>query len=78
MKRAAVLGVAVAFVSAWVALAAGLTAVWLTEQVRVFGLVMMPTAIVASLLVLYFDWRMRLLRGVTAEHNADDDLNTAA
>ena len=33
------------------AMAAGITAVWLTEDVRVFGLVMLPTAIVAGLLV---------------------------
>ena len=62
MKKAAILAVVLAFVSVWVVLAAGLTAVWLTEGVRVVGLVMLPTAIVASLLVLYFDWRGRLMR----------------
>ena len=35
-------------------------------------------AVVASLLVLYFDSRVRLIRGVTAEHDAHDDLNKAA
>jgi len=49
MKRAAIL-------------MAGLTAVWLTEAMREFALVMLPTAIVASILVLYFDWRGRLMR----------------
>jgi hypothetical protein len=49
------------FVSIWVVMAAGITAVWLTEEVRVFGLVMLPTAIVAGLLVVYFDWRANLL-----------------
>jgi len=62
VKKAAILAVVLAFVSVWVVLAAGLTAVWLTEGVRVVGLVMLPTAIVASLLVLYFDWRGRLMR----------------
>jgi hypothetical protein len=30
---------------------------------------MLPMAAVASLLVLYFDWRGRLIRGVRTEHN---------
>jgi hypothetical protein len=38
-------------------------AVWLIEGVRVVGLVMIPTAIAGALIVLYFDWRSRLLRG---------------
>ena len=66
MKRTAIAALALAFVSVWVALAAGLAAVWLTEEVRVVGL-MVPTAIVASLLVLYFDWRERLLRRMLAD-----------
>ena len=78
MKRAAILAVALAFVSIWVVLAASLTAVWLTEEVRVVGLVMLPTAIVASLLVLYFDWRGRLMRRVRGEHDRHDDFNKAA
>ena len=64
MKRAAILAVALAFVSIWVVMVAGLAAVWLTEEVRVFALVVLPTAIVASLLVLYFDWRGRMMRRV--------------
>ena len=52
VKRAALVAVALAFVSMWVVMAAGLTAVWLTEAARVVGLVMLPTAIVAWLLVL--------------------------
>ena len=78
MKRAAILAVALVFVSIWVVMAAGLTAVWLTEEVRVFGLVMLPTAIVASLLVLYFDWRGRMMRRLRAEHDAHQDLDKAA
>jgi hypothetical protein len=54
------------FVSIWVVLAAGITAVWLTEEVRVFGLVILPTGIVAALLVVYFDWRAKLRRRVVA------------
>jgi hypothetical protein len=42
--------VVLAFVGIWVVLAVGATAVWLTGEVRVFGLVALPTAIVASLL----------------------------
>ena len=58
--------------------ATGLTAVWLTEEVRVFGLVMLLTAIVASLLVLYFDWRRRMMRHLRAEPDAHQDLEKAA
>ena len=43
--------------------------VWLTSEVRVFGLVMLPTAIVAALLVVYFDWRAKLRRRVLAERD---------
>ena len=43
------------------------TAVWLIEDVRLFGVVMIPTAIVAALLVLFFDWRAQLFSG--AERN---------
>ena len=62
VRKATVLAVVLAFVGLWVVLAVGATAVWLTGEVRVFGLVALPTAIVASLLVLYFDWREKLLR----------------
>jgi uncharacterized membrane protein len=59
--------VVLAFVAIWVVLAAGATAVWLTGEVRVFGLVALPTAIVAGLLVVFFDWRERLLRRMLGE-----------
>lgn len=78
MKRERILAVALAFVSVWVALAAGLTAVWLTEEVRVFGLVMLPTAVAAALVVLYFEWRGRLMRRSRAEHDAYGALDKAA
>ena len=75
MRRATVLAVVVALVSLWVVVAAGITAVWLTDEARVFGLVMLPTVIVASLLVLYFDWRGRLRQRAVAE---GDEFNDAA
>jgi hypothetical protein len=57
-----ILAVALAFVGIWIVFATGATAVWLTGEVRVFGLVALPTAVVAGLLVVYFDWREKLLR----------------
>jgi hypothetical protein len=66
-KKETILAVALALVGIWVVLATGATAVWLTGEVRVFGLVALPTAIVASLLVVYFDWREKLLRRMLAE-----------
>ena len=49
------------FVSIWLVMPTGITAVWLTEQVKVLSLVMLPTAIFAGLLVVYFEWRAKLL-----------------
>lgn len=72
MKRAEILAVVLAVVSVWT-LAAG-PAVWLMEGVRVMGLLMLPTAIVASLLVLYFDWRGRLMRRALIEGDAHEDV----
>ena len=66
-RTAAILAVVLAFVAIRVALAARAMAVWLTGEVRVFGLVALPTAIVAGLLVVYFDWRERLLRRMFGE-----------
>lgn len=78
MRKAGSLAVALVFVSVWVVGAAGLTAVWLTDEVRVFALVTLPTAIVASLLVLYFDWRGRWRRRVHAEHDGHEYFDKAA
>jgi hypothetical protein len=47
----------------------GITAVWLTAEVRVFGLVILPTAIVAGLLIVYFEWRTTLRRRVLGERD---------
>ena len=78
MKTSTILAVALAFVSIWVVIATGVTAVWLTAEPRVFGLVMLSTATVASLLVMYFDWRARLQRRILAEGKDRDDLDQAA
>ena len=72
MRRAnkeTIVALALALFSIWVVLAVGTTAVWLTSEVRVFGLVILPTAIVAGLLVVYFDWRAKLRRRVLAERD---------
>lgn len=45
------------------------TAVWLIEEVRLFGVVMIPIAIVAALLVVYFDWRAKVSSELFAERN---------
>ena len=42
-------------------------ALWGTAEARVFGLVALPTAIVAALLVVYFDWREQLSRRMLAD-----------
>ena len=45
------------------------TAVWLIEEVRLFGLVMIPIAIAAAVLVVYFDWRAKVFSELFAERN---------
>ena len=66
-SKVTVVAILLAFVSLWVVMAAGMTAVWLTEELRVIGLVMLPTAIVAGLLVVYFEWRAKLLNPIREE-----------
>jgi len=68
-NKETVVALALAFFGIWVVLAVGITAVWLTSEVREFGLVMLPAAIVAGLLVVYFDWRAKLRRRVLAERD---------
>ena len=67
MKKPTVLAIAFAFVIIRVVMAAGSTATWLTDEVRVTGLVILPTAIMVFLVVLYFDWRAKPLRRILAE-----------
>ena len=78
MKKATkseIVAVVIGFITFFVALTAGATAVWLTSEVRVFGLVMLPTAVVGGLLVVYFEWRAKLRDRILAE---GDDHKKAA
>ena len=72
MKKATtseIVAIVLAFISLFVVTIAGSTAVWLTSEVRVFGLVVLPTAIVAGLLVVYFDWRAKLRSRILADRD---------
>ena len=72
MKKATkseIVAIVLAFISLFVVMIAGSTAVWLTSEVRVFGLVVLPTAIVAGLLVVYFDWRAKLRHRILADRD---------
>lgn len=60
----------VALVSIWVLLAAGLMALSPIEEGRVLSLLVVAVAIAGSLLVLYFDWRGRLLRRVRSDRDS--------
>ena len=68
-SKMTIVAVVLFFVSMLVVMVAGMTAVWLTEEVRVIGLVIVPTAIVAGLLVVYFEWRARLLDRIRDKRN---------
>jgi hypothetical protein len=46
--------------------------------ISLVGLVMLPTVIVASVLVVYFEWRRRLVRRVGAERDTPDHFDKAA
>jgi hypothetical protein len=70
-----IVAIVLAFISLFVVMIAGSIAVWLTSEVRVFGLVALPTAIVAGLLVVYFDWRAKLHKRILADR---DDHKKAA
>ena len=66
-KKRMIIAAVLFFVSIWLVMPTGIAAVWLTEQVRVFGLVMLPTAIIAGLLVVYFEWRAKVLNRIRDE-----------
>jgi hypothetical protein len=70
-----IVAIVLAFISLFVVMIAGSTAVWLTSEVRVLGLVVLPAAIVAGLLVVYFDWRATLRNRILADR---DDHEKAA
>ena len=55
------------FISLFLAIGAGLTAVWLTGEIMVFGIVLLPTVAVASMMILYYDWRNKLSRPSSSE-----------
>ena len=48
-------------------MASGLAAVWLTGEARVLSLVILPSIVMPTLLVLYFESRRTLQRQVCAE-----------
>ena len=77
-KRSTILALAIALVSIWAVMAASITAVWLTEEVRVVGLVTVPAGIVAGLLVVYFEWRTKLQRRIRAQGQNVEQLDKAA
>jgi hypothetical protein len=64
-----IVAIVIAFITVFVTLTAGVTAVWLTSEVRVFGVVMLPTVVVAGLLVVYFEWRAKLRQQVLADRD---------
>jgi hypothetical protein len=53
-------------------MSAAMAAVWLTEEVRVLSLVVLPSITVAALLVLFFEWRGKLQRELVADLDAVD------
>jgi hypothetical protein len=61
-SKATIVALVLLVVSIFVVMTAAITAVSLPVEVKVFGLVILPTAIVALLLVVYFDWRANLVR----------------
>ena len=69
-RTATILAVPLAFAAIWVVLAAGAIAVWLIGEVRVFGLVALPTAM-AALLGVYLDWREKLSPRMLTEPKDD-------
>ena len=79
MRKSRILAVVLAFVGLSVVMASGVTAVWLTEEIRVLSLVILPSTVVATLLVLYFEWRGKLLRhvGVRPPHVSEGAMDEA-
>jgi hypothetical protein len=68
----------IALAGVWVVLTAVITGGWLPEAVLAVARVALPTAVAATLLVLYFDWRHRLMPRVPADdtHDAGDEAAT--
>ena len=72
MRRTTILTAAVALAGVWVVVTAGLSGSWLPEAVLAVARVVLPTIVAATLLVLYFDWRRRLVRQVQADDDKHD------
>jgi hypothetical protein len=72
MRRTTILTAAVALAGVWVVVTAGVTGAWLPEAVLAVARVVLPTIVAATLLVLYFDWRRRLMRQVQADGDKYD------
>lgn len=68
--RALIVAVAVTFASILVVVTTAMAAVSLTDEVRVSALVILSTAIVASLLVVYFEWRTKTRRRIVDNRSA--------
>lgn len=80
MRRTTIL-ITLALAGVWVALTAGLTGAWLLEAVLAVARVALPLTVAATLLVLYFDWRHRLMRRVQADgrdHDGGDEAGEKA
>jgi hypothetical protein len=67
--QSAIVAIVLALISLFVVLTAAATAVWLTVEATVFALVILPTAVVGGLLVVYFDWRAKLRHRILANRN---------
>ena len=78
MRRTTVMTATIALAGGWVVLTAGLTGAWLPEAVLAVARVGLPTAAAATLLVLYFDWRHRLMRRVRVDGDGHDAGENAA
>ncbi|HEY0874415.1 MAG TPA: hypothetical protein VGD94_13170 [Vicinamibacterales bacterium] len=62
MRTARMLGIATALISVVVVFGLAALGVWLTSDAMVFGVVVLAAGTVASLLVVYFEWRQQLYR----------------
>jgi hypothetical protein len=79
VRKSRILAVVLAFVGLSVVMTSGLIAVWLTGELRVLSLVILPSTAVATLLVLYFEWREKLMRqvGVRPPHVSEGAMDEA-
>jgi hypothetical protein len=68
VTKTEIVAIVLAFISIFVVMTAGFRTVWLTSEVRKLGLVMLPAAIVALLLVS-FEWRAKLRNRILADRD---------